>query len=200
MTFGKQYSLFSDLNELEKMIGELPRYLKGRELYGSIGGGFLTGGTAPKLTIGAMLMRLRRLHILEKALNTRQKSDLHALSQKHAVIRQEQAAAYQQKMEREAHSRLDAMKQFFEECGRDPGACGGIYNPEVIRRTIVQELITQMNVEGIVSEELDQKLRKTDSQLRRYVQPADFVWDPVLAPVYDPSTYWWMYMSPRAGR
>ncbi|MEO1442180.1 MAG: hypothetical protein AAFV33_17405, partial [Chloroflexota bacterium] len=64
MSFGKNYSLFTDLNQLESMIRSLESYLKGSELYGSVGGGFLTGGNNPQLTPGAVLMRMRRLDVL----------------------------------------------------------------------------------------------------------------------------------------
>ena len=45
MSFGQDYNIFDDLNELKRMIGSLENYLQKNDLYGSVGGGFLTGGT-----------------------------------------------------------------------------------------------------------------------------------------------------------
>lgn len=190
------YSLRTDLNDLDKMIDSLPGYLKSDQLYGSIGGGFFTGGTAPNLTIGGLIMRLRRLKALAGDLDAKQQQRLQALEAKHDEIRQDQEDRYIAKMEREANSRLDAMRQFFEECVEDRSQCPRIYLPEVQRRTIVQELIQVMQDAGIFSDELNRKLAGTDKRLQGFVQPAPFVWDDALMPIYPEDTFWWMYRMP----
>ena len=55
------YDRSKDLNEARKMADSLEPYVLGDQVYGSVGGGFFTGGNMPSLTIGALLMRVRRL-------------------------------------------------------------------------------------------------------------------------------------------
>ena len=80
-------------------------------------------------------------------------------------------------MEREAHSRLDSMQRFFEECARDPASCAQNYGPEVLRRTITQEILLAMEIDDIHSAELDDKVKVVDRKLRVQVKESDFVWD-----------------------
>lgn len=197
MSFGQQYNIFDDLNALKRMIGSLENYLEGNDIYGSVGGGFLTGGTLPSLTIGAILMRLRRLEALRGELDEDRQNTLGELRERHAHIRQEHESQYVERMEREAHSRLDSMQRFFEECARNPAACAQNYGPEVLRRTITQEILLAMEIDDIHSAELDDKVKMTDRKLRVQVQDSDFIWDTQLQPVYPQETFWWMYMRPR---
>lgn len=196
MSFGQNYNLFSDLNELERMIGSLEGYLKSNNLYGSVGGGFLTGGTAPQLTPGAILLRIRRLNALRDQLDDRRQATLDKLIAQHNTIRTRYETPYQERLVREAHSRLDAMKRFFEECREDMSNCPRIYNPEVLRRTIVEEVLDDLNAHGYVSSELDQKIIGTDKRLRGYLAPADYVWDNQLQAVYPQDKFWWQWMAP----
>lgn len=198
MSFGKSYDIASDLSILEKMVSSFESYLKGGELYGNIGGGFLTGGTSPQLTVGAVVMRLRRLDVLSDELTDEQRSKLADLQARHMEIRNDVAERYLAKVEREANSRLDAMRHFFEECRENRANCPRIYNPEVLRRTVVQELFLAMDAANIASQELDDKAKKTDLMLRSFLEEAEFVWDDKLAPAYPKGVFWWMYMSPPA--
>ncbi|MEL7236509.1 MAG: hypothetical protein AAGK74_18540 [Chloroflexota bacterium] len=198
MSFGKNYSLFTDLNQLESMIRSLESYLKGSELYGSVGGGFLTGGNNPQLTPGAVLMRMRRLDVLRDDLPENHQKRLDTAIERHAEIREQFADRYLAKMEREVHSRLKAMSTFFEECASDMTACARNYNPEVMRRTTVQEILLEMAANNIQSEDIDTLVKKVDSRLRAFVKDSDFVWDPQLEPAYPQQQFWWMYMAPAA--
>jgi hypothetical protein len=50
-----------DLNEARDMANGLADYVRGDQLYGSVGGGLFGSGNKPALTVGALLLRLRRL-------------------------------------------------------------------------------------------------------------------------------------------
>ena len=196
MSFGKQYSLFNDLTELEKMVNSLETYLKGDELYGSIGGGFFTGGTSAQLTVGAVLLRLRRIAELSDQLDAGRQQKLQQVQYKHETIFGDNQDLYVAKMEREAMSRLKSMNRFFEECREDPSICTNIYGPEVLRRTITEEILDVLNNMNIVSADLDQTLTTTDGRLRRQIVSSDFVWDDQLQQVYPKTKFWWMWMRP----
>jgi hypothetical protein len=199
MSYGQNYNIFDDVHQLEKMVGAFRGYLKGSELYGSVTGGFLMGNSGmPSITVGAIQMRVRRLNVLYNQLDTKRQGQVHQSVQQYERIAHELEDAYQDKVLHEVNSRLDAMTTFFEECRQEPKTCPRIYQPEVLRRTIVQELVTLMDERRWESEELTVKLRKTDKRLRGYLQESDFVWDKQLESVYPKADFWWMWMAPQA--
>lgn len=198
MSYGKNYNIYTDINDLQRMVRALKGYLKGDELYGTLGGGIFTGGSAPNITLGVILTRLRRIEALRDMLDERRAGAFDQARAEHDAVRAAQPERYTAKMEHEANSRLDAMSRFFEECMEDPTACPRIYGPEAFRRTVVQELLTELAKSDFHSEDLDKKVRATDSRLRTFTQEADFRWDEQLAPAYPPKEFWWLYAAPPA--
>lgn len=193
----KVYSIEQDLKEAEAMADSLASYVRQDNLYGSVGGGGLfSGGRMPSLTVGALVMRLRRLSQFADEMTDAQRARLDKTIAAHDAAAKEWRVHYEGKMVREANSRLDAMKTFFEECASSPATCPRIYLPEVLRRTIVEELLIAMKERGMDDRELITKARDTDSRLRRFVQPSAFVWAEALQPAYDQKQFWWMYGEP----
>lgn len=193
----KVYSIDQDLKEAEAMAESLASYVRQDNLYGSVGGGGLfSGGQMPSLTVGALVMRLRRLNLFSAQMTDAQHARLDKIIAAHDAAANEWRVHYEAKMVREANSRLDAMKTFFEECASSPANCPRIYLPEVLRRTIVEELMIAMKKRGMDAADLITKARGTDSRLRRFVQPSSFVWAEALQPAYDQQQFWWMYGEP----
>ncbi len=195
----QNYSIDEDLHETEEMVKALVPYLESNEVYGKVGGGgIFGGGNMPALTAGALEMRLRRLEMLYSEMTPGQQSRFTAVKQQLADILKDWRAHYEKKLLREANSRLDAMRTFFQEASESPTTAGGIYKPEVLRRTIVEEISIALDKMNVHSEELDKKIRMTDSRLKGVaVQQADFQWAPILEPVYPQKDYWWLYRKPR---
>jgi hypothetical protein len=190
-----QYKLDRDLNEAKHMAQGLEEYLRGNEVYGTPAGGMF-GGDAPALTIGALVMRLRRLTVLHDQLSEPQQQALATAQETHRHMQREWAVHYEQKIIKEANSRLDAIRTFFEECSDHPRNCAAIYKPEVLRRTIVQELRRVMEECKIYSADLDKKQREMDIKLRGFVRPANFLWSALLQEVYPADEFWWLYHAP----
>ena len=194
------YSVDQDLREAEAMTKGLENYLKGDTLYASAGGGIFSFGNMPTMTVGALLMRLRRLGVLRMQLNTQQREQLAELNHQHEEARDEFRAHYEKKMLWEANSRLDSIRQYFSEASTSDGAVSN-YPPEMLRRTIVQELLVAMDELRIQSAELDTKVRQIDSRLNGIAtERTGFLWDAQLEPAYPQKDYWWLYRKPRAGR
>jgi hypothetical protein len=195
----KKYSIDQDLREAGAMADGLERYIQGDQLYGTAGsGGFLSSGNLPSLTIGALLMRMRRLQAQVDKMTDSQREQLRQIEAKHEAVLKEWRYRYQDRMVWEANSRLDAINAFFDECASNPRICSQIYNPEVLRRTTVQELIQPMrdlNVADLA--DIEKKAHAVDARLRRFVRSSPFVWSPELAPFYPQEVYWWMYNSPQ---
>ena len=193
------YTLERDLNELEAMVKPLDEYVRRDTLYGSVSGGFFSFNKMPALTVGAVMMRLRRLDALHDDLNEAQRQRLDIAKARNTAVFDEWRTHYTGKMQREAESRLDAMRTFFEECGSNPNLCPRIYMPEASRRTIVQEILITMNEVNIEpDEDLDKKIKGTDGRLRGFVKTSDFIWASQLEAAYPRNTFWWLYHQPVA--
>lgn len=190
-----KYEIARDLREALAMAEGLKNYVQGPELYGHTGGGFFAS-TMPSLTVGALVMRLRRLQALNDRLDVRQQDQLAQAQKTFEQVQREWNVHFCQKIVKEAHSRLDAMRTFFSECGKSSATCAQNYAPEVLRRTIVEELRPVIEANRIPDEGLADKLRATDSNLRAVVQPSAFIWDPLLQLVYPQAVYWWLYQRP----
>jgi hypothetical protein len=191
----QKYSIDADIKEAQDIVNALESYIHSSEVYGKTGGIF---GGGPSVTIGMLLMRLHRLRALQDRLTDSQRAALDAIQAKHDSVRKEWTMHYDEKLVREANSRLDAMKPWFDDCNAEPRTCAGNYPPEALRRTVVQELLDAISAENVDSGGLTAKVRTSDQRLRRFAQPDGFIWDPVLQPVYPQSTYWWLYARPQA--
>lgn len=195
----KSYAIEQDLREAQAMVDALERYVRGNELYGSVGrGGFFSNANMPMLTIGGLAMRVRRLKALAGLgrLSDEQSAQVERIAEAQIAVRKGWTVHYDAKMKREANSRLDAMKMFFEECASSLRLCARVYPQEVLRRTTVEELFIHMEALGVAHDDEIAKARATDDRLRRFLAPAEFVWVQELAPVYDERRFWWMYRFP----
>lgn len=189
-----QYRFSRDVKQALTMAQSLEEYVRGDRLYGQTGAGALAG--MPSMTVGGMLMRLRRLDVLRDHLKDHQIKNLDKAIEQYDAVRHEWAFHYEGKITREAHSRIDAMKGFFYECADNIRQCIGIYKPEMTRRTIVQELLKEMQVLDMSDATLMTKIEETDEKLKRYVEQAAFQWSDVLMPAFPKAEYWWLYCSP----
>jgi hypothetical protein len=197
----ENYNVERDLKEAEAMASALDSYVRGSALYGSVSGGMFASGTMPSLTVGALLMRLRRLDVLyDDDLSMEQRKRLKAAMRQNETVAREWHVHYIEKLTREAKSRLDAMQAFFEECRSSPKTCANGYRPEALRRTVVQEILLAMPELGIeADDDLRAKIRLTDQQLRAVLMPGDFMWSSELERAYDPDEFWWLYRRPIEG-
>lgn len=190
----QNYSFDRDVKEALAMAEGLSEYVRGERLYGSLWGASIGRGTS--LTGGSLLLRLRRLHLLRAELKDFQVKNLDKALDLYEKVRTEWAYHYETKLNQEAHSRIDAMKAFFYECKDDMRDCIGIYKPEIFRRTVVEEIVFELENLNASDDHLLNKVKACDAKLRTYVEPADFQWSEELAPAYDKDDFWWLYHSP----
>jgi hypothetical protein len=191
------YEIERDLKEARAMANALLPYVHEDALYGKVGGGGLFGGSSmPSLTLGALLMRLRRLSVLADQLNGEQRAMLEQAQMQTETVRKEWTLHFSEKLVKEANSRLRAIEQYFKECEDDPRLCASAYLPEALRRTIVQEIAGALAQYGLPTEDLGRSMRAVDGKLRRYTEPSPFIWAEALQTVYPPGAYWWLYAKP----
>lgn len=191
------YDLARDLREAQAMANALVPYVHEDALYGKVGGGGLFSASAmPSLTIGALLMRTRRLRALEDQLSAPERGTLSAIEGQIESVRREWTLHFSEKLVKEANSRLRAIEQYFKECEDDPRLCAGAYLPEALRRTIVQEIAAALERYDLPVTDLQRSMQQVDGKLRRYTEPSEFIWASALQPVYPNPPYWWLYAKP----
>ncbi len=189
----QNYTIDRDLREAEAMAEALVPYVYDDELYTKL------GGQMPSLTLGALLLRLRRLAELSPQMTDAQRERWRKIRERHDSVRAEWSQHYAAKLAREAESRLKNLDAYFEEFEDSPRSAANAYLPEALRRTIIQEILAVLPADAAREAGLEARVRKADGRLRRYVEPAPFLWSPVLAPVYPPETFWWLYHRPPQG-
>ena len=193
----ENYSIGRDIEELEAMAKALPHYVRQDMLYGSVGsGGLFSSGDMPSMTIGALLMRMRRLHVLRDHLDQNQLARLRKVEHRYEEVCGEWRFHCEQKILREANSRLDDMLPFFSEYRKNPDFGAQVYKPEALRRTIVQELVAIIKENQLEDDDLKKKLQAVDEQLRGCVGKSDFIWAEILQPAYPEEAFWWLYRRP----
>jgi len=187
------YKFGQDINQAVKMAEVLEGYVLTEHLYGYATGLFTN---LPSMTVGALILRLRRLDVLRDHLKDYQSKKLDIAIDDYMQVRTNWTYHYTKKIHKESHSRIDAMKAFFYECSDNIRNCIGIYKPEIMRRTIVQELLREMDALGINDDELLDKIKGIDEKLQKITESADFQWADILKPAYDSQEFWWLYHSP----
>ena len=191
-----RYSIERDLHEFEQMVERLGDYLLGDAMYLPVGGGFFRGSSRPQMTIGATLLRRRRLMQLRAKLKRADGRRLDAALAQHDDLQREWTLHYEQKLQREVPMRLNVMAGFFRECSENPRDCAGGYPVEALRRTIVQEILLAMSEFDYDKSGATASARPADQALRRLLHPSDFIWSPSLEAVYPKAAFWWLYGSP----
>jgi hypothetical protein len=192
----RKYSIESDLKEAQRMVEALESYVYQDQLYMPISGGGIFS-PMPALTLGAVLMRLRRLRALYDQLTPVQQTTLEGLEAQNEKVWNEWRVHYERKLAEEAQSRLKLMGSYLQDCKEDPRACAANYPAEALRRTIIQEIAEFMEERGIHSAEVDRGIARVDSPLRGYVKPGGFLWSPTLQPIYPKEPFWWLYSEPQ---
>lgn len=191
-----RYSIGRDLDELEQMIERLADYLLGDAMYLPLSGGFFRGSSRPQMTIGALLLRRRRLMLLRAKLKRADGLRLDAALDQHDGTQGEWTLHYEKKLRREVPMRLNLMAGFFRECSENPRDCASAYAVEALRRAIVQEILMAMDEFAYDKSELTGAVRLADQALRRILSAGAFIWSPLLEAVYPRAGFWWLYGSP----
>jgi hypothetical protein len=191
-----RYALARDLDEFEQMVERLEDYLLGDAMYRPLGGGFFRGSSTPQLTLGALLLRRRRLCQLRAKLKRIDAARLDAALAQHGGLQQAWTLHYDKKLKQEVPSRLKVMAGFFRECSENPRDCAGAYPVEALRRSIIQEIMLAIADFGYDKGDLNAAIRPADQALRRILHAGEFIWSPVLEAVYPRATFWWLYGSP----
>jgi hypothetical protein len=187
------YTIETDLRELEAMASHLTPYLYHDDLYGMI------SNNLPRLTVGGLLLRLHRLEGLHDQLSEAQRQRIAAARTQFEQRRQEWAAHYDGKVQKEIEARLRSFGAFLDETDDSPGGARSNYPAEATRRTIIEHLKDEAQERNLWNEEFAADLQRVDRRLQAIMDSSkeQFVWSDMLKPGYPKERYWWLYALPQ---
>jgi hypothetical protein len=188
-------ALRHDLAVVEAMVDELEPYLKSDTLYWQLSPARAIVPAAPMLTLGGLLLRLHRLRGQQEALTPEQRTQLGAIEKCWRFTLKVWKAHAATRMMRELDARLKSWSWFVEDCQAQKRACISHYSTEAELRTLIALLLDRAAEYEDVSRQRE-RLAQLDGQFRQWFKPGDFVWRPLLAPVYPAERFWWLYGQP----
>lgn len=153
----------TDRRYLEAGIPELENYLLSKELYYPI------GRNLPQLTLGGVLLSLRRLPENEAARLEVQVDRVHT----------KWRSAWDTKAGREVRARSELWKNYLAEYPGDPKGTARLYPQQVRYRTMLTLL-------GEASDVMD-------VYVRSIFQPGDFVWEPEVRDNFSENIFWFLF-------
>lgn len=179
------FNLERDLRVLVTMTANLTPYLYKSEMYGQL------SGDLPKLTLGGLLLRLYRLSHMN--LSATQQNQVREAQRQFDAARSEWSVHYNNKVQQELRTRLEASSQFLIECAEDIAMCAASYPSQAEKRTMIEHLKDEAEARGILTDDVQLRLRQMDNKLQRYLQDGEFISDARLQSVYPRDKFWWLY-------
>ena len=181
------FNLERDLRVLSAMASSLTPYLYEDEMFGYL------AGDLPKLTLGGLLLRLHRLSGLDDILDADQQTLVQDARINFEAECSKWAAHYERKLQHELLSRLNAFDYYLQECLEDARSCAAGYPTQAEKRTMIEHLKTEAEEHGVISDEIENRLKQSDQRLRRLFKDGAFITDERLKRVYPHEHYWWLY-------
>jgi hypothetical protein len=168
-------NLKHDFEFIQSALPEVETYLLSETLYWPL------GASLPRLTIGGLLLALKRASALEPF--EARKWLLQVES-----VRAKRRNAWEQKSLRELQNRLRLWSESVSEWRSAEGGQRADYTGEVRGRVIIQILLREVNAPGEQA-----ALDALDRFLRVHLKPASFLWDKGLEQAFDRDEFWFLY-------
>jgi hypothetical protein len=187
----------ADVAFCKAMAGEMEDYLSSNVLFWEPSRRRFGGGELPKLTIGGLLLALRRLTTLRERLDPAQ---TRALAQAGEVLdraRSQRRVRYETKLERDLRSRLDAWAWYLDDMERSGEAATAYYPRQVENRTKIGLLLDDARDSKMSVVASRQRQAALDERLRQNFESGAFVWPDALQPGFPAERFWYLWGRPR---
>ena len=172
----------SDLDYVEDALTQLEPYLLSQELFWPL------GGTKPRLTVGGVLLSLKRIAaVVESPV---EQAILSQLTVKLDAVRTRWRVAWEQKCARELRTRLELWQNYLGDYRISPESYADDYRNEARLRVLVGLLAGELPE---VPEESRMKLEALDVLLRGRLSSGQFVWDVALISAFPQDEFWYLY-------
>ncbi len=179
------------------MADELDDYLKSDELFWEPSRRRPGGPDLPKLTLGGLLLALRRLETLRDYLTPDQSHALTRARRELDYQKRQRRTRYQNKLARDLRSRLDAWAWYLDDCQQQGEAVVAHYTRQVETRVKADLLLDEAGEIGLDVAELRQRQTALDERLRADFHSGDFCWTGELTAGFPAQRFWYLWGQPR---
>ena len=180
---------------LKEMLAEFEDFIHSQELFWPVQRKSFGGTYFPRLSLGALLLTLDELDASKQSMNPHQEQEfsIHFAVFERALGKWR--VAIEQKASAEMITRTNLWNAYLQDVQEDPDAKED-YVREVRNRLLISKLRclgSNQSLEG-VELEISPAL---DEQMALDTQPADFLWDEKLKPMYPIEKFPFLYSKPR---
>jgi len=179
------------------MADEIDNYLRSQELFWEPNRRRPGGEGLPKLTIGGLLLAMRRLETLREHLNPDQAAALAHTASELAFQQKEWRLRFQNKLARDLRSRFDAWAWYLDDCERQGESAIAHYPRQAETRVKIDLLLDEAGEVGLEVNESRQRQAALDERLRAVFDQGEFCWLEPLTAGFPQERFWYLYGTPR---
>lgn len=182
-----------DLDIFHQMVMEVSEFLRS-----DLERWPMAWGDMPQLTLGGLLMRRRRLGLLQLRLDQAEQERFGKAVERLRQVLAGQVVRFEAKGHRELHSRMGEWIGHL----RNWAGIGGVkkedYADAADIRVVMSELVAGLQQKPYqLDPRVLSELAQVDRRLKASWKPTGFVWDTLWEPVYDKKAFWWLYGRPK---
>ncbi len=175
------------------MVTEIEDYLRSNVLFWEPNRSLAGGEQLPKLTLGGLLLAMRRLETLRRRLEPSQEKALNQAGDSLIAERSAWPGRYGAKLDRDLQSKLDTWAWYLDDCQQRGESAIAHYPHQVADRVKIDLLLEEADEVGLEAASKRAKLAVMDKWLRTHFQPGDFCWPPALRPGFDSNRFWYLW-------
>lgn len=183
-----------DLAVLEAEVSELEEYIVKGDIYRTLRVQTPAGVRMVQMSAGDLLTRLYRLEQERDLLTPAQQTRVNDLGKQARATIYSLRTRFHELLKREIKARLDSLNWFLDDVIGDPKRARTEYPFEIRNRQRIELMVEEL-AENLTPE-LKNQISRIDDRIRLIVQPAEFLWDKRLEPVFPRERFWYLYVSP----
>ncbi len=183
-----------DLAVLAAEAEELEEYIVKGEVYRTLRVPTPAGVQQVQMSGGDVLTRLFRLEGERERLPVEQRSQVKELALRARGAIYSLRTRFHELLKREVKARIDSLNWFLDDISGDPKRARTEYPYEMRNRQRIAAMADELAED--FAPELKAELKRVDERIRLIVQPAAFVWDASLEPLFPRERFWYLYVSP----
>ena len=153
----------------------------------------------PKLTIGGCLMRQERLQKLRRQLSFADQARLDKSINEFNASLENQIVRFEGRAHDELHARLREWTTYLQGAATSKMATEQKHYANIVdTRIVITALMNKLSQPPYqLNARMEQDVAQMDIRLKGQWQADEFILDGVWQKAYDPTTYWWLYGSPK---
>ena len=158
----------------------------------------MASGDMPQLTLGGLLMRRRRLGLLQARLDKGEQERFGAAVERVRLLLGSQVVRFELKGHRELHQRLGEWIGHLRNWTKIGGVKAENYAEAADIRVVISEVVSRLQRKPYqIDPRVLSELAQVDRRLQASWSPSSFVWPQLWQPAYDEQSFWWLYGQPK---